>query len=189
MSEFEPKLETKENAGISPEVFKDQHERAGEIHREAAEKAEAGRTSLEDLQEKAEKAAKSREETAVEPAENRASDSVLPASKEFKNNAYKQSLRSAQRQMSPVQRQISQFIHKRGVEAASNVGAATVARPSGLLVGGLFSVVSSLAILYICRHYGYEYNFLVGLASFAGGFILGVLVEGIVRLFTRSSKS
>lgn len=182
MSEFEPKLESKEHSGISPEFYKEQQEKSAEIHREAAEKAKAGRESLEDLQEQAEKAAKSRAEIAIEPVENRASDTVLPASKEFKANAYSQSLRRAQKQMSPIPRQFSKFIHKRGVEAVSNVGAATVARPSGLLFGGLFSVVSSLAILYICRHYGYEYNFFVGLAAFAGGFILGILIEGIYRL-------
>jgi Skp family chaperone for outer membrane proteins len=188
MSEFEPKLENKERFDISPEVFKEQQERIGEIHREAGEKAEAGRKSLEDLQEKAEKAAKSRAETAIEQAENRASESALPVSKDFKNNAYQQSLRRAQRQMSPVPRQFSKFIHKRGVEAVSNVGAATVARPSGLLVGGLFSVISSLAILYICRHYGYEYNFFVGLVAFAVGFVLGVFIEGLYRLFNKPRR-
>jgi pyruvate dehydrogenase complex dehydrogenase (E1) component len=185
MSEFEPKLESKEQSDISPELFKDRQEKIGEIHKEEAEKAEAGRESLEVLQEKVEKAAKSREQTAIDQAENKASESAVPIGKNLKDNAYKQSLRSAQRQMKPAQRRFSKFIHKRGVEAVSNVSSATVARPSGLLVGGLFSVISSLVILYICRHYGYEYNFFVGLASFAGGFLLGVFVEGVYRLFKR----
>jgi hypothetical protein len=182
MSEFEPKLENKERQSINPEVFKEQQEKIGEIHREAAEKAEAGRESLEVLQERAEEAAKSREKIAIEAAENRASETATPIGKGLKDNAYKQSLKGAQKQMSGPQRQFSKFIHKRGVETASSIGGATVARPSGVLVGGLFSVISSLAILYICRRYGYEYNFFIGLASFAGGFILGVLVEGVYRL-------
>lgn len=185
MSEFEPKLESGKRYDIDPKVFEDQQEKIGELREKAAEEAEAGRDSIEALKDRIEQEAQSREKMAAATTEAAASESPIPIGGGLEDHAYAQNLRRAQKQMSAPQRQLSKFIHKRGVETASNIGGATVARPSGLLVGGLFSVLSSLAILYICRHYGYEYNFLVGLASFAGGFVLGILVEGFYKLAKR----
>lgn len=185
MSEREPSLESGKRYEIDPKIFEDRQEKLEKLREAAAEEAEAGRESPEKLQERAEQAAQSGERIAAAHFENAASESPMPLGRGLEDHAYKQNLRRAQKSMSAPQRQFSQFIHKRGVETASNIGGATVARPSGLLAGGLFSVLSSLAILYICRHYGYEYNFLVGLVSFAGGFILGILVEGLYKLAKR----
>ncbi|HYF97062.1 MAG TPA: hypothetical protein VD947_03420, partial [Patescibacteria group bacterium] len=64
--------------------------------------------------------------------------------------------------------------------------AKTIARPSGLLIGGLSAFVISLVVLAFCRYYGYEYNYLIGILSFPVGFFMGILGEGVIKTLKRS---
>jgi hypothetical protein len=104
----------------------------------------------------------------------------------LKESARKQSLRSVRRNLKPQDRVLSRIIHQPLVSAISEVAEKSVARPSALLAGGFFSLVSSIGVLFIAKYYGYEYNFLVGIVSFVGGFTAGLLIEGLARLFSRA---
>jgi hypothetical protein len=187
MSEFEPKFETGKHAELDSSDSEKRDKHAAEKRKEAAEAAaEAVRErSIEAIQDRIEKAALDKEQIQIEKSENTASQSPVQFGTAFGKNAAKQTIKRTQKKLAPPERAFSKVIHQPVVEALSNVGEKTIARPSGLLAGGLFSVLSSLAILYVCRHYGYEYNFMVGLAGFVGGFALGVLIEGIVKLIKR----
>ena len=55
----------------------------------------------------------------------------------------------------------------------------------GLLWGGSFSLIASLAVLWVARFYGYEYNFLIGAGAFIIGFFLGLLIESLVYILRR----
>jgi hypothetical protein len=90
------------------------------------------------------------------------------------------------KQEKPLERTFSKVVHNNTVDTISNVTGATAARPSGLLFGGIFSVVGSLGVLIISRYYGYEYNFLLSILFFIGGFFFGLLVELLLRLFKRA---
>lgn len=94
-----------------------------------------------------------------------------------------QTLRRAQKELSTAELQFSKIIHNPKVEAASDAAGATIGRPSGLLVGGIFSLIASIGVLMACNYFGYEYNFTIGLLAFAAGFIFGLLSESIYRLF------
>ena len=48
-------------------------------------------------------------------------------------------------------------------------------------------MIGSLGVLYVCKHYGYEYNFMIGMACFVGGFFLGLIFELLYRMFRRQS--
>src|SRR3712207_7384139 len=54
-----------------------------------------------------------------------------------------------------------------------------------LFRSGLCALVGTSAYLFIARHYGFEYNYLVWLLLFVGGFALGLLLELLVALATR----
>lgn len=188
MSEREPQYEAPKSSELDKKNLEKLSEDNYERMREAAEKAEAKTDSIEAIQERIEKAAKSKEDIKVNAAETAANDSTLRAGAQLKGAAFRQRMKEIQRKETPAQRTFSKFIHQPAVESVSNAAEGTIARPSGLLFGGLFSVVSSIVILYICKHYGYEYNFLIGIVFFVGGFFLGLIIEGIWRIFRRKSK-
>jgi hypothetical protein len=71
---------------------------------------------------------------------------------------------------------------------ASEAAGRTVSRPSGLLGGGLVAFLGTTGYLYLARHIGFTYNYLVFLLLLAGGFILGVSLELLVHLATGSRR-
>ena len=184
-AEFEPKYEKGQELSPDSKSMEKLSERNLERMEKAAAEAEAKRDSIEAIQERIEKAAQSLEKLKAEKAEIAGSETIPRANTKLKSHAYEQTLRRTQKKLPRRDRAFSKVIHQPAVEAISEAAGATVARPSGLLMGGIFSVISSLGVLYICRHYGYEYNFTIGLASFAGGFALGIILEGILKLFKR----
>lgn len=188
MSEREPQYEAPKSSELDKKNLEKLSEENYERMRKDAEKAESKSDSIEAIQERIEKAALSKEDIKTNAAETTASESTLRASTELKGAAFRQRLKEIQRNETPLQRTFSKFIHQPAVENVSNAAEGTIARPSGLLFGGLFSVVSSIAILYICRHYGYEYNFLIGIVFFVGGFFLGLIIEGMWRIFRKRSS-
>lgn len=105
---------------------------------------------------------------------------------ELKAHSLNQSLRQVQRSLKPYQRPFSKFIHNNAAEKMSEAVGNTVARPSGLLVGGICSFLASLLLLVVSKYYGYEYNYLIGLTSLVVGFFIGIFGEFMVKLFRRS---
>ena len=184
-AEFEPKYEKGHELSPDSKSLEKLSERNFERLERAAEEAEAKRDTLEAIQERIEKATQGHEKLKADKAELAPGETIPHANTKLKSHAYQQTLRRTQKKLPKHERAFSKVVHQPAVEALSEAAGATVARPSGLLAGGIFSVISSLGVLYICRHYGYEYNFTIGLASFAGGFALGVIIEGILKLFKR----
>lgn len=107
------------------------------------------------------------------------------AGKQLKDNHLKRSLRKIQGDLKPYQRPFSKFIHNNTVEQMSEISEKTIARPNGLLIGGLVSFLTSITVLIACKYYGYEYNYFIGLISFPVGFIIGLLGELIFRPLKR----
>lgn len=93
----------------------------------------------------------------------------------------KQTLKNVQKQLSGPQRQFSKVIHNTAVESVSEAAGNTIARPSGLLTAGVFSLVASIGVLIVCRFYGYEYNYGIGLMFMAAGFVFGLFVELLLK--------
>lgn len=168
-----------------------EHKKQVEHRKETHQPVEAQRDSIDEILKKIEhEAAPAKEIMAevIEEENDAAKEDVAPASGSLKNHAMKQSLRKIQRKLPASQRAFSKVVHQPLVEQVSDVTGATIARPSGVLVGGLFSVIASIGVLIACRHYGYEYNFTIGLMAFVGGFVAGLLLELAFRV-TGKSKS
>jgi hypothetical protein len=108
--------------------------------------------------------------------------------RELKDMAFKRSLNTARRHMSAPARVMSKVIHAPVIEKASEVAGSTVARPSGLLGGGILSLIGTSILLWITKHYGYEYNYLVFFMLFVSGFAIGMIIELLFRAFVRRRK-
>lgn len=191
MSERERQFESGKLPEIDKKEFEKINELAAEKRREAAERAANKEPDIEKLIESLEHTALSSKEIQdrASKQENNASESILNVgSGVVKNIHYKQRVKEIQRSETPAQRRLSKVIHQPAVEAFSNAAEGTIARPSGLLFAGIFSFISSLAVLIICRRYGYEYNFSIGLACLGCGFLIGLILEAFYRIVKRPNK-
>lgn len=144
-----------------------------------------GNTDLAAIEKAAKDQAPSKEAYNVSENSADAAPSATYASAELKMMARRRILKETRRHMPTAARALSKVVHQPVVEKASEIGAEVV-RPSGILGGGIFALLGSAVLLYITRHYGYEYNYLMFILLFVGGFIVGMIVELFVRaLFIR----
>lgn len=169
----------------------EQHERSQEAEDSLAEK---GRNAVHEHAEKLDEIRNEAREVAASSEElfaERHKTDERPAAAEIVNSdlkdlKYERTLKSVQKELPAAERAFSKLIHNSAVDAISNGAEKTVARPSGLLAGSIFAFVGSSAFLWICRHYGYEYNFLLFALFFLGGFGLGLLIELLWRLYKKT---
>ncbi len=110
-------------------------------------------------------------------------------SSELKQMGFRRSLNNARRQMSAPAKTLSKVIHQPVVEKMSEAAAPTVARPSGVLGGGIAALLGSSILLYVSKHSGFRYNYLVFILLFVGGFVGGMAVELVVRALIRNKHS
>jgi hypothetical protein len=172
---------TPEQQRESQEKLKELIERAHEVKHEAAEK-------IDELRAEALESAKEREEVLAgfQKHEKEPMDMGL-IRQDLKDIAYKRTLTRIRKDLPLPGRVLSRVVHNPVVDAVSEVGAKTVARPSGLLAGGICAFIGSSLFLWIAKHYGYEYNFLLFAIFFLGGFALGLVIELFYRLLRRLS--
>lgn len=104
--------------------------------------------------------------------------------RELKAITLRRELQTIRRQLSTPQRALSRIIHQPVVRRVSEATANTVSRPSGLLGGGLVAFLGTSGYLYLAQDSGFRYNYSVFLALFAGGFVLGLILEYLVYLAT-----
>lgn len=192
----------KSHEGKRPEAEIEDHsdEKLDElVESSPAEQAEesSNKTEVESQQNEAEVADKLEEardvvEEEAKPAAETESlqmqdeDQAAPATplvnRSIKDEKFNRTLTSVRKSLNAPERAFSKLVHNKTVDAVSNAADKTVARPSGLLTGSIFSFLGSVVFLYIARHYGYEYNFLLFFLFFVGGFFVGLFLEAIIRL-------
>lgn len=158
------------------------HERLQKHHESAAEKArqEASELNLAKLREQAKVHAETATHKTVEKHANKEPDTTIGTQSSLKAHAYEQSLKRVQKKLSKPDRTLSKVVHNKTVEAVSNVGAQTIARPSGILGGSICAFIGSVGLLYAAKHYGFRYNYLMLVLLFVAGFLLGSAIELIV---------
>ncbi len=148
--------------------------------------AEQAKKNLEQLHHKAEHQASKAEELLQKMD---ADNDHAHAPHHYKAPSISQTLAQARRHLKPSERALSKIVHNPKVEVISDAAGATIARPSGLLYGALFSFIGSLGYLIIAKRYGYEYNAFVAILTFGGGFVFGLFVEAISRLLSLGRKT
>ncbi len=188
------------------EKLKNHSEQRGETSKELKDRVEAlqhkaeseakkatheHKDDIENIRSKVETEATSKHEHARKQkteSEKKENDQPILVNKELKDVAYRRTLKRTQSKLAAPERAFSKVIHNPVVEAVSEVGSKTIARPSGVLLGGIFAFLGSFTFLWIVRHYGYEYNYLLFALFFIGGFFVGLGVELGIKLATRKTK-
>jgi hypothetical protein len=158
------------------------NERLNKHHESAAEKAkkEQSEVNLSKLREQAKAHAEKADKIATEKQPDEEPQTILGTQRMLKANAYEQTLKRVQHKLSKPNRALSKVVHNKSVEAVSNVGAATIARPSGILGGSICAFLGSLILLYSSKHYGFRYNYLLFFLLFIAGFMIGSLIELLI---------
>jgi hypothetical protein len=162
-----------------------------------AEQAEPLRSGETDPRERLEAARQTIEQTSTQqnPLERAAaataSEEQTPRyiSRELREATKNREFLQLRRHLSAPQRSLSHVIHQPFVKVASEATAGTVSRPSGLLGGGLVAFLGTSGYLYLAKHLGFTYNYLVFLLLFAGGFVVGLVLELLVHLILKKRQA
>ncbi len=170
---------------ISPEVQKspelesssqNRHEKLKDLREKANKTPEMSDDTIENIKKSIEAQAISKENFNVGEKETK-QHHTYRVTKHIKQNAYQKTIKQTQKHLNKPERAFSKTIHNPIVERVSEVGAKTVARPSGILFGGLFSFIFSLITLMISKHIGFKYNYLIFILVFVSGYFCGLLIE------------
>lgn len=166
----EESLVNKEHVAKSQELAAEHARKALEKHAEQDKAA---------LKQEAEQHAKEAKSHTIDKSQSEKRDDLsLPGVQQsMKNRTYKRELAKIQTKLPKTSRTFSKIVHGKTVEAISNVGASTVARPSGLLGGSIFAFLGSLVAYYMAKHYGFRYNYLLMFLLFLAGFTFGAIIE------------
>lgn len=131
----------------------------------------------------------SHQEYNLSEKEQSAAVTVSQPSRELKSIMRNRTLVRIRHHLSAPEKVFSRVIHQPLIDSASETAGKTIARPSGILSGGICALLGSSILLYISKHYGYRYNYLVFLAFFVGGFVIGLIVELLVAILRKGSKT
>ncbi len=182
MSEKIEHARSPEHKSESVDALAEAQRNLDRIHKEAGKERHHG-ANIEQLQTKAEKQAFSREKITV--GEKETTPSPVGVQRELKTTAYKQTIRRIQTKLRGSDKVLSHVMHQPVVEKLSNFGANTIARPSGILGGGVIALLGSSILLYLTKYYGFEYNLTVFFILFIVGFTAGIILESLVKLMRR----
>lgn len=131
------------------------------------------------------------EQQAVSGKEVTVGEKEAAATQEFgvyttmKSQTYTRTLGRIRSRLSMPDKALSKVMHNKIIEPLSEGLGKTAARPSGLLGGGIVALLGSTVLLYMAKHYGFRYNFFVFFILLAGGFIMGILAELLIRSVAR----
>ncbi|MCU0667083.1 MAG: hypothetical protein MUF85_00485 [Patescibacteria group bacterium] len=97
--------------------------------------------------------------------------------KTIKKQVYHQTVKDIQTHLSSRERMFSRLIHNDTVENISELASKTIARPSGILGGGIFMVIGGLIVLFIAKKIGFEIPYSLFLFLYIIGFVVFVIFD------------
>lgn len=124
----------------------------------------------------------------LEGAGTKAPATPQPANRELKKLMFDRTLNKVQHRLPTPERVLSKVIHQPAVDKLSDISSKTIARPSGILSGGIFALVGSVLYLYITKHGGYDYNYFLFFICFVAGFVFGLFIELLMYLAHASKR-
>lgn len=160
------------------------------IHKKAEKAQELNEKHVEHAKSKVEHQAISGKEYTVGEREKSASHSSHHVNqKTMKADSFKKTMSHVRRKLPKSERAFSKVVHNKKVDAISEVSSKTIARPSGIFGGGIFAFAGSIFLLYMAKHYGFEYNFFVFILLFVGGFFIGSVLEITLKGLKKPHRS
>jgi hypothetical protein len=184
MSEKSPESHGPQEKLVIPETHVERVERTTETSE--TDPHDHSRDKLQESIHKARSEALHAEEISI-GSRPEASQPVPGMHQALKNDAYAKYMHKIHGHLNPVERSFSKVIHSPIIEPVSEMSAKTIARPSGILGGGIAALVGSGVVLYMAKHYGFEYNFTTFLVLLVSGFAAGLLIEFCYWLLWRRS--
>lgn len=151
----------------------------------------ASKETLDELLKSAQEKAKTSKEIGANNSDDskKTNSSIRMIGNDLSNNSFKQIIKKTQKKLPFDQKLLSKFVHKPAVDTISEISSKTVARPVGLAMGGAFSLFASLLVLWASYFFGYEYNFLIGIMAFVGGFMAGTILEALLKIVFRRKSA
>lgn len=183
MSERAPRHEHQEAHETTHEQHEAAHHHAEKHHAHHERAAKKPLQEVSKLREEVERQAVETSTQTIEQPRDDEPDTMLGMQQSLKDNAYNRTLADIQRRLPKPAKLFSEFTHSRYIDAASNVSAKTIARPSGILGGSICAFLGTLIVLYSAKHYGFRYNYALFILLFVGGYVLGATLELLIWLF------
>ncbi len=106
----------------------------------------------------------------------------LPVSKEVRGDNLKAELKQIRTKLPKRDRAMSSFIHVPIIKKLSESTSKSISRPSGLLGGGLLAFLGTTIYYFYSKNQGIKYNFFVYFLLLVIGFVMGLLIEMLIRL-------
>jgi hypothetical protein len=160
------------------------------IHNKAEKVGEHTQERIEHAKSKVESQAVSgKEYTVGEKETTRTSSHRTYNQKQLKAESFDKTIKHIRRKLPKSEKVLSKVIHNKKVETVSEIGATTVARPSGILGGGIAALLGSIFLLAMAKYYGFEYNFFAFILLFVSGFFVGSAIEILIRITRRKSRN
>jgi len=163
----EQKLDSKEHKNKAPEQAKE---------------------SIDSIRHKIEHTAAKASEIKVDDSEQSEDKHPQYVNRGLKTEALHRTLNRTRKHLSKPQRALSRAVHQPTIDVISQVGAQTIARPTGLLTGSIIALAGSSYLLYSAKHYGYQYNYLAVVLLFVGGYLAGLVIELLAHFLHHRSK-
>jgi len=176
------------------------HENKAEIQRPSIEHVEkisktpesTPELSPRDIETRAERARKEALESAVsvesggnEKAEKHNNNPRRgPISKKQREKSFSQTMHHVQNELPVLNRTFSKVIHNKYIEKTSDIVGSSVARPNAMLAGAFMAFLLTLVIYTTAKTFGYTLSGFETIASFAFGWVLGVVYDYLKVLFT-----
>ncbi len=187
MSEKAPhspeRLHQPNNPEVAAATEKRAEKQSSELERESQKKSVEALSKAREL---VDHEAVSGKDVAIEKNSESSASSVQPIiNHELKQHMFERTLVHVRKRLPFTQRQLSKIVHSQPIEVLSSAGEKTVARPIGLLGGGLAALAGSSILIYFSRHSGYRYNFLLFLLLFIAGYAVATLLEVLFSLLHR----
>lgn len=105
--------------------------------------------------------------------------------KKIKAETYQKTLSNVRTELSKGNQILSKVVHQPIIESVSEIGAKTVARPSGILTGGIVGFFGSILLLFYAKSIGFVVPASSFIILFLLGFLVGLLLESIWKLYIR----
>jgi len=171
--QHEDSLDTKELKARQHEALHSAKEKAERSKNDHAENLDNIRSQIE------KEATNAKEMSVVEKKQQDEPDSANTYwySREYRELAFKQLMGKVRGHLSTSEKLGSKIIHQPVVERVSEISGKTIARPSGVLMGSIFSFTASLVTYFFAKQNGYDMTYSIFFASFVGGFVLGIAIE------------
>jgi flagellar biosynthesis/type III secretory pathway protein FliH len=170
-AELSAELEQLEHARPRPEQHAEQA---------AAEQYERAEAAREVIQQQAEQES-AQAEQAPAPAAKQPTRLDLARS-------YRDTMTSMQRRLGPTSRRFSRVVHQPAIEQASEVVGTTIVRPSVALGATLTALIVGGFLYLYAGMYGFTLSGSEFVLSLVVGGVLGLLLEGLMRLWRRLTR-